>query len=221
MTLAEENYLKTIFTLEQETGKGVSTNAIASYLDTRAASVSDMLRKLSDKELISYRKYYGAKLTKKGKEIALGVIRRHRLWETFLVEKLGFGWDEVHEVAEQLEHIKSERLVDAIDRFLDYPKFDPHGDFIPDANGNWTQPQTRPLSDCKPGFRGTIMGVKDSSGEFLKILSRRKIALGSTFEVLEREDFDGSLRVSMDSEISSITRKIAENIFVTSDDKSA
>lgn len=214
MTLAEENYLKTIFFLEEENEQGVSTSSIAAHLDTRAASVSDMLRKLSEKGLISYRKYYGATLTDTGRKHALGVIRRHRLWETFLVNKLGFGWDEVHEVAEQLEHINSERLVDAIDRFLGYPKFDPHGDFIPDAEGNWTQVQTRPLSDCQEGTRVTVMGVRDSSSEFLQILDRRNIRLGSSFVILERESFDGSLKVRQGNTETSFTRKMAEGIFV-------
>lgn len=214
MTLAEENYLKSIFFLEQESDKGVSTNAIATYLDTRAASVSDMLRKLSGKGLIHYRKYHGALLTESGRRHALGVIRRHRLWETFLVEKLGFGWDEVHEVAEQLEHIKSERLVEAIDKFLDYPKYDPHGDFIPDANGNWTEVNTLPLADCQAGDRGTVFGVRDSSTDFLRILNRRDIGLGSFFIVLEKEAFDGSLKLQINGVESSFTRKMAQSIFV-------
>jgi DtxR family Mn-dependent transcriptional regulator len=137
MTLAEENYLKAIFHIEQETGKGASTSSISKSLNTRAASVSDMLRKLAEKKLISYEKYYGANLTNKGRHIAIMTIRRHRLWETFLVEKLNFGWDEVHEVAEDLEHIKSDQLINALDTFLGYPELDPHGDPIPDANGNW------------------------------------------------------------------------------------
>src|SRR5690606_25078163 len=136
LSLSEENYLKSIFHLEQKNPAGVSTNALAEQLETKASSVTDMLKKLSDKKLVIYRKYQGVKLSKSGREIALSVIRKHRLWEVFLVEKLEFNWDEVHEVAEQLEHIRSEKLIRELDRFLDFPKRDPHGDPIPDSKGN-------------------------------------------------------------------------------------
>jgi DtxR family transcriptional regulator, Mn-dependent transcriptional regulator len=130
-TLSEENYLKAIYHLSKEEDESVSTNALAERLETTAASVSDMLKKLAKKELIEYKKYQGVNISEKGKRVALQIIRKHRLWEVFLVEKLSFNWDEVHEIAEQLEHIDSPTLVKRLDEFLGYPKFDPHGDPIP------------------------------------------------------------------------------------------
>ena len=129
---AEENYVKAIYALDTQTKKGVSTNLIAKKLQTKASSVTDMLQKLSGKRLVDYKKYHGVQLSKKGKKIAASVIRKHRLWETFLVRKLHFSWDEVHDIAEQLEHIQSERLIDGLDAFLEFPTVDPHGDPIPD-----------------------------------------------------------------------------------------
>ena len=135
MTTSEENYLKVIYHLSNLSPKGVNTNAIAGMLDTKASSVTDMLKKLSDKELVDYQKYQGVFLTDKGKLNAKMIVRNHRLWEVFLVEKLGFAWDEVHEVAEELEHIRSEKLINQLDKFLNFPSFDPHGDPIPNAKG--------------------------------------------------------------------------------------
>jgi DtxR family Mn-dependent transcriptional regulator len=215
MTLAEENYLKAIFHIEQESGQGASTSSISKHLDTRAASVSDMLRKLSDKKLISYEKYYGASLTEKGRLAAIMTIRRHRLWETFLVEKLHFGWDEVHEVAEDLEHIKSDQLINALEAHLDFPKVDPHGDPIPDAHGNWKQIDKKTLSDCEESERGIIVGVKDSSADFLQLLDKRNIAIGSKFEVDFVERFDGSIQVKINHRSLLLTQKLAENIYVS------
>ncbi|KAA1244724.1 metal-dependent transcriptional regulator [Aquimarina sp. RZ0] len=214
MTFAEENYLKTIFYLEQEATEGVSTSAIADYLDTRAASVSDMLQKLAKKELIEYKKYYGAILTHNGRNHAILVIRRHRLWETFLVEKLHFGWEEVHEVAEQLEHIKSEKLINAMDKMLGYPKIDPHGDPIPDANGNFTKIEKRLLADCEEKWTGTIVGVKDTSSDFLKILDRKQINLGTVFYILNKEKYDGSIRLKIEDESIALSQKMASNIYI-------
>ena len=215
MTLAEENYLKAIFHIEQETGQGATTSAISKSLNTRAASVSDMLRKLSDKDLISYEKYYGASLTQKGRHSAIMIIRRHRLWETFLVEKLHFGWDEVHEVAEDLEHIKNDQLINALDAHLGYPKIDPHGDPIPDATGKWTVLEKKLLSKCQSGDKGTIIGVKDSSPEFLKLLDKRQIAIGSQLVIENFEPFDNSVNLSLDGHPMMLTNKLAENIYVS------
>lgn len=215
MTLAEENYIKAIFHIEQETQKGASTSAISKHLNTRAASVSDMLRKLSDKKLISYEKYYGATLTKKGKEQAVMIIRRHRLWETFLVEKLHFGWDEVHEVAEELEHIKNDQLIKALDEFLGHPKVDPHGDPIPDSNGHWATVEKKLLSECQENDKGSIIAVKDSSADFLQLLDKRKIAIGSRFEIQSIESFDGSINILIDGRPMLLTNQLAENLFAS------
>ncbi len=215
MTLAEENYLKAIFHIEQETGKGASTSSISKSLNTRAASVSDMLRKLAEKKLISYEKYYGANLTNKGRHIAIMTIRRHRLWETFLVEKLNFGWDEVHEVAEDLEHIKSDQLINALDTFLGYPELDPHGDPIPDANGNWQKIDKKTLSECQENDQGTIVGVKDSSAASLKLLDKRDISIGSTFKIDSIESFDHSIHLNIGDQFLLLTKKLADNIFVS------
>lgn len=215
MTLAEENYIKAIYHIVQETKKGASTSAISAHLHTRAASVSDMLRKLADKKLISYEKYYGASLTKNGELQALMIIRRHRLWETFLVEKLGFGWDEVHDVAEDLEHVQSDRLINALDAFLEYPSVDPHGDPIPDSSGKWKPLNKKPLSHCEAGDQGIIIGVKDSSPNFLKLLDKRKIALGTEFKIIDVESFDGSITLKIDDQLQMLTNKLAKNIFIT------
>lgn len=217
MTLAEENYIKTIFALQQEKDKGVSTNSIASYLNTKAASVSDMLRKLDQKELISYEKYYGARLTEKGEKCAIMIIRRHRLWETFLVDKLNFGWEEVHEVAEQLEHVKSEKLINALDSFLNFPKVDPHGDPIPNANGDLKPIHKKILAECETSNSGIIIGVSDASSEFLKVLDQKKITLGSSFEILRKEPYDGSLELNLNDKTLLLTNKLAQNIFVKID----
>lgn len=214
MTLAEENYLKSIYHLQSDSGKGASTNDIAQLLNTRAASVSDMLRKLADKKYISYEKYYGASLTDSGKAHAISIIRRHRLWETFLVNKLHFGWEEVHEVAEQLEHIKSDKLIDALDHFLGFPKIDPHGDVIPNKDGNWTEIQKELLTNCVVNTTGTIVGVKDSSSAFLKLLDKKQIALGVQFKVEDIEEFDDTMTLNIDGKALHLSKKLTDNIFV-------
>ena len=137
MTFSEENYLKTIYHLTTSLSTEISTNAIAEMMETKASSVTDMLKKLAEKDLVHYKKYQGVFLTPKGKLAAKMIVRKHRLWEVFLVEKLDFSWDEVHEVAEQLEHIQSKKLIDKLDQFLEYPSIDPHGDPIPNAKGEW------------------------------------------------------------------------------------
>jgi len=177
-TLSEENYLKAIFHLERKYPSGVSTNALAEEMETKASSVTDMIKKLSDKDLVNYKKYQGVKLSKSGKHTAVSVIRKHRLWEVFLVEKLGFAWDEVHDVAEQLEHIQSEKLIQELDKFLGFPKQDPHGDPIPDAQGNFSVFNKALLADLDKGDSGICVGLKDSSPAFLQFLDKYNIALG-------------------------------------------
>ncbi len=197
-SFTEENYLKIIHTLSGKDGIEVSTSAIAESTATRAASVTDMLKKLSEKGLINYRKYQGVTLTGLGENLALKVIRKHRLWEAFLVEKLGFGWDEVHEIAEELEHISSEILVERLDAFLDYPQFDPHGDPIPDARGNMPDSEYRKLSELKPGDKAVLMAVLDHSQSFLQFLDRTELNLGIRLEVLETNEYDHSYLLRID-----------------------
>ena len=215
LSFTEENHLKAIFHLSIDEEIGVSTNAIAQNLNTKAPSVTDMLKKLCDKELVTYKKYQGAALTDLGRKTALNIIRKHRLWEVFLVEKLNFNWSEVHEVAEQLEHIKSKKLTNELDKFLGYPTKDPHGDPIPNTAGFIKYTTKLLLSDLKIGDKGTFVGVKDSSSAFLKFLDKRKIALGSNIKILHIEDFDDSLHIGMDETNLTISMKSANNIYIT------
>ena len=213
-TLSEENYLKAIYHLELDTGKGVSTNAIAKKLETKASSVSDMIKKLSEKDVVVYKKYKGVTLTVFGKKIAASIVRKHRLWEVFLVDKLNFSWDEVHDVAEQLEHIKSPKLVNQLDSFLGFPSHDPHGDPIPDKDGGLKIIEKSLLSTLEKNETGVCVGVNDSSSEFLKFLDKKEITLGKQITVLEKEDFDDSLSIQIDGKKLSISNKIANNLYV-------
>lgn len=214
MTYSEENYLKAIYHLSQFQKKGVSTNAIAKMLDTKASSVTDMMKKLAEKELINYQRYQGVVLTSSGLYAAKMIVRKHRLWEVFLVEKLNFSWDEVHDLAEELEHIQSEELIDKLDAFLDYPTKDPHGDPIPNAKGELLKMDNKLLSELKAGQKAICVGVKDTSSEFLKYLDKQKIALGSEFEIIEKESFDDSLRILANNIEMAISNKIASNLYI-------
>ncbi len=214
MTLSEENYLKTIYHLTTLLKQEVSTNAIAEKMETKASSVTDMLKKLAEKDLIHYKKYQGVSLTVKGELTAKMIVRKHRLWEVFLVEKLDFSWDEVHDIAEQLEHIKSDKLINKLDDFLDNPTEDPHGDPIPDANGKIIKKEQLLLSDLKESQIGICVGVKDTSSEFLKYLDKQGIALGSKIEFISKEEFDLSLRIKVNDNEITISNKIASNLCV-------
>ncbi len=214
MTISEENYIKVIYHLSLVSPKGVNTNAIAGMLDTKASSVTDMLKKLSEKELVAYQKYQGVSLTEKGFYSAKMIVRKHRLWEVFLVEKLNFSWDEVHEIAEELEHIKSEALINKLDEFLEFPDFDPHGDPIPNANGVIKKVNKLLLSEAILNTEYKCVGVKDSSSDFLKYLDKQKIALGSKIKVKEKESFDDTLLVEIDSRELTLSNKIANNLYV-------
>lgn len=214
MTSSEENYIKVIYHLSVASSKGVSTNAIAEELKTKASSVTDMIKKLSDKNFISHQKYYGVTLTEKGKKEAKMIVRKHRLWEVFLVEKLGFSWDEVHDIAEELEHIKSEKLTNKLDAYLGFPITDPHGDPIPDEKGK-IQPIVKSLlSEVAIQTPFLCVGVKDSSAVFLQYLNKQKITLGSQIKVLEKESFDDSFVIELDGKILTISNKIATNLYV-------
>ncbi len=211
----EENYLKAIYKLSEKTEEAVNTNAIAAEMDTSAASVTDMIKRLSEKELLHYEKYKGVKLSKQGVLLATQLIRKHRLWETFLVEKLNFSWDEVHPMAEQLEHIRSEELIERLDAFLGYPKFDPHGDPIPDKEGNFETFHHLALSELKIGEKGVVVGVKDHSPEFLRYLQQLQLVLGAELEITDRFDYDQSVKIKINgmSELL-VTYKVCSNLFV-------
>jgi DtxR family Mn-dependent transcriptional regulator len=209
---AEENYLKTIYVLEKEFSNGVSTNLIASKIKTKASSVTDMLKKLDAKDLVVYKKYQGVYLTEHGKLSALKVIRKHRLWECFLVQKLHFKWDEVHDIAEQLEHVKSEELINKLDAFLKYPKLDPHGDPIPDSHGRIILNKTTSISKMKIGATGILVAVKDSSATFLKYLNKKNLALGDKIKVIDIEPFDNSYHIETKTHRLVITNSVADNL---------
>ena len=214
MTHSEENYLKAIFHLSKGGSEAVSTNAIAKQTETKPSSVTDMVRRLSEKGLVNYKKYQGVTLSVEGRKLALAVIRKHRLWEVFLVEKLEFSWDEVHEVAEQLEHIKSEKLIDKLDELLNFPKFDPHGDPIPGKDGKLPSDEKHLLSNMPLDTRGICVGVKDSSSSFLKYLDKNQIALGNHIELIDREEFDHSLHVKVEGRPMYLSHQIASNLYV-------
>jgi len=215
LTFSEENHLKSIFHLSSDPELGVSTNSIADNLNTKASSVTEMLKKLSDKNLIVYKKYHGAQLTEKGRKTALNIIRKHRLWEVFLVDKLNFKWDEVHEIAEQLEHIQSKKLTNELDKFLNFPTKDPHGDPIPNPAGFIKFTPKLKLSDLNIGETGKFIGVKDSTSTFLKYLDKRQISLVCNIKVLHQEEFDQSLHVGLDDTNLTISIKTASNLYIT------
>jgi DtxR family transcriptional regulator, Mn-dependent transcriptional regulator len=215
LSLTEENYLKAIYHLSDGGAKSVLTNELAEAMNTKAASATDMIKKLSAKDFISYEKYYGVNVTAKGKTEALLVIRKHRLWETFLVEKLGFRWDEVHEVAEQLEHINSKRLIEKLDEFLGYPKADPHGDPIPDRNGKLKQLHQVPLDQLKTGFQGSIVAVKDSDSNLLKYLDKIGARPGIKIKIIGKEDYDDSMEILLEDHRVFISKEVSQNILVT------
>lgn len=211
----EENYLKSIFHLSQKEDP-VSTNSISEDLKTKPASVSDMLRKLSDKNMLFYEKYKGVRLTPEGKAVALWLVRKHRLWEVFLLKTLGFSWDEVHDVAEQLEHIKSRTLIERLDKFLGFPQYDPHGDPIPDQFGNWHPISSVPLAEISPNTTCHVVSVSDADPAFLRYLGKVGISIGAKIEILDRIEFDGSIEIrirELDNKL--ISKQIAENILVT------
>ena len=215
LSQSEENYIKAIYSLCEENNDAVSTNLLADNLQTKASSVTDMLKKLSEKKLVSYKKYKGCSLTNTGEKAALKVIRKHRLWEVFLVDKLDFGWDEVHDVAEQLEHIRSIKLTEQLDQFLDYPKYDPHGDPIPDKEGNFAKRgKTALLNELKINDIATVIGVADGSPSFLQFLDKHKIQLGSEVELIAAFEFDGSVSIRVNNKELSLSKIAATKICV-------
>lgn len=214
----KEDYLKAIYKLSKTEGKGVSTNAIADELSTKASSVSDMVKKLSDKNLVNYIKYQGTNLTDEGEKIALNIIRKHRLWEVFLVEKLKFGWEEIHEIAEQLEHIRSPKLIDKLDEHLGFPKNDPHGDPIPNRDGVFPEQNRVVLSAMPLGAKGKLIGVSEDSKEFLRYLDSIKLELGAEIEIVDIFKFDNSFKIMINkSQELTISEAIANNLNISKD----
>lgn len=214
MTLSEEDYIKAIYHLGIGKEHPISTNAIADQMETKPSSVTDMIKKLSDKNLVNYKKYKGVSLTQDGEITALSIIRKHRLWEVFLVDKLDFAWDEVHVVAEQLEHIKSDKLIDKLDTYLGNPRVDPHGDPIPSKDGEFKKSVKKLISELPTGSEGVCVGVNDSSAAFLKFLDKNGISLGDTLKILEKEDFDGSVSIEVNNKEMRISDQIASNLFL-------
>ena len=216
LSYTEENYIKTIYKLSESGSREVNTNAIADTLQTKAASVSDMLKKLSSKNFIHYVKYRGVSLSPEGQKIALQIIRKHRLWEVFLVEKLHFNWDEVHEVAEELEHITSPLLVKRLDEFLGFPKTDPHGDPIPSEEGEINHPVQVLAADLQVNETGVISGVKDTRPLFLQHLDKIGINLGARITLVDRIEYDKSLELQFENQKTIlISNEVARNLLVS------
>ena len=212
---SEENYIKAIFHLQQDVGP-VTTNEVAHELKTRPASVTDMMKKLKTKKLLHYQPYQGFRLSSEGTKVALGIIRRHRLWEFFLAEKLKFTWDEVHEVAEDLEHVSNKKLIDKLDEFLGFPRVDPHGDPIPDVNGKIEISKKICLTELSLNTPAIVSSVSDQSSEILELLEHKKITLGIKMEVKRKFEFDSSMEVRIGRQQAfTISKQLAENIFVT------
>lgn len=210
---SEENYIKAIFHLQREDGT-VTTNELANELKTKPASVTDMMKKLKTKKLLHYQPYQGFRLSSEGNKVALTIIRRHRLWEYFLAEKLKFSWDEVHAVAEDLEHVSSKKLIDKLDEFLGFPRVDPHGDPIPDMNGKIETSKQIPLTELPLNRSAVVCHVSDQSTEILDLLKHKNISLGTKLEVKKKFDFDGSMEIKIRQQLFTISEQLAKNIFV-------
>ena len=211
---SEEDYLKAIYSLYRN-GDYISTNEIAHYLDMKASSVTDMIKKLADKNWINYIKYKGVSLTDEGKNIALQIIRKHRLWETFLVNNLNFGWDQVHDIAEQLEHIDSLELINRLDDFLGNPKFDPHGDPIPDKYGKINDKRkSQPLCSLQKDQKGIIVGVNDGSSVFLRYLDKEGLTLGTEIIIDEIFDFDLSYKLKINAKFLTVSERVSKNLLI-------
>ncbi len=217
LSLTEEDYLKAIYYLsDKELSKGISTNEIAKRIDLSAASVSDMIKKLSQKGVVHYVKYQGVTLTESGQKHAIYLIRKHRLWETFLVEKLKFSWDEVHEIAEQLEHIQSRKLIEKLDEFLDFPEHDPHGDPIPNEKGEIIKRKRISLKNAPQQQLLKVIAVEESTPLFLKHLNKIQVNIGTQIKILEKIAYDESLEIEINQDrILMVSKEVAENIYIT------
>lgn len=213
-TASEENYLKAIFHL-QEGQEAVTTNALAQKLKTSPASITDMTKRLSVKKLLHYKPYYGFTLTTEGKKMALSVVRRHRLWEYFLSQKLGISWEEIHSLAEELEHVSSKLLIDRLDEYLGFPSVDPHGDPIPDARGKMAPRYNLPLLKLPQKQKAVVCQVLEQSPEMLDLLKRKNITIGSKVEVRQHFDYDQSIELKINASCTTISAQLAKNILVT------
>jgi DtxR family Mn-dependent transcriptional regulator len=214
-SLAEENYLKAIYKIQEKHGDMVTTSALAENLGINAASVTDFIKKMAAKKLISYEKSKGVRLSEQGRQIALSIIRKHRLWEVWLVNNLGFKWDEVHEIAEQLEHVISDELIEHLDKHLGYPKADPHGDLIPDAKGRFIKNSSKPLNECTKGDKVKFTGVAEHSNPFLQYLTKSNIKLGDELLVEAIEEFDKSFQVKINNkERKLLSKDVVKNLLV-------
>lgn len=216
LSYTEENYLKALFRITHENNRKTEagTNELAAQLGVKPATVNDMLKKLKEKKLIDYEKYGKIRMTPKGLKAGVEVLRKHRLWETFLYEKLDFSWDEVHEVAEQLEHIQSAKLIEALDKFLDYPQFDPHGDVIPNARGEMKHVYELTLADMEPGQQCKMVAVKDNSAPFLQYVIELGLGINNRIKLISRSSFDDMLLIEVDKKRKGVSLKFAENIYV-------
>ncbi|SDD47890.1 iron (metal) dependent repressor, DtxR family [Mucilaginibacter pineti] len=213
-TLAEENYLKSIYHLSIS-ADNVSTNQIAAALNTKASSVTDMLKKLAEKALINYTRYQGVNLTPSGEKIAINIIRKHRLWEYFLVEKLNFKWDQVHDMAEEMEHISSAELIDRLDEFMGHPRHDPHGDPIPDSEGRFKTAELKPVSALMVNQCGIISGVRDHTSPFLQYLEKQQLTIGKKITITDIIEYDHSVALKTDTEKEvHISREVANNLLI-------
>lgn len=218
-TQSEENYIKALLHLSSvdrtmREKEGVGTNDLAAYLEVKPSTVNEMLKRLKEKDLIFHEKYKKVTLTEFGEALALKIIRKHRLWETFLHKKLDFDWDEVHDVAEQLEHVQSEKLIEKIDKFLDYPKYDPHGDPIPNSQGVLPKRESTKLSSVNKNLICTVLAVCDTSKAFLNYLEDLDIAIGAELKVIEKIHYDGSLKIVKEGNLLTLSKKVADNILV-------
>lgn len=209
----EENYIKALLRLTLEKAEA-GTNELAAHLGVKPATATDMLKKLREKQLIDYEKYGKISLTLEGRKKAMQVLRRHRLWETFLYEKLGFAWDEVHDIAEQLEHIQSEKLVEKLDKFLDFPEFDPHGDAIPNAEGEIKVFFTQTLSQVAIGNVCRMAAVKDNSATFLQYVAQVGLGINEHIKVISKQPYDALTCIEVNGKQSNVSQKFTENIFV-------
>lgn len=216
-SFTEENYIKAIFKLEEiARPKAVATNDIAIKLSMQPATVTDMIKRLSEKKIVSYKKYHGVVLTSKGKKIALDIIRKHRLWEVFLVKKLNYKWDEVHDIAEQLEHIISDDLINKLDDFLGNPKFDPHGDAIPDKDGNMRYMNSLPLTAItKKKFTYVFSGVLNHETKFLQYLTNINLSIGNTIDIESINEYDSSFKIKINKKHHEfLSEQVASSILV-------
>jgi DtxR family transcriptional regulator, Mn-dependent transcriptional regulator len=220
LSFTEENYLKALYQIiyENNKKKDAGTNELATHLGVKPATVNDMLKKLKEKKLINYEKYGKIQLTRSGIKAGLEVIRKHRLWETFLCSKLGFEWDEVHDIAEQLEHIQSQELIEKLDKFLDYPEFDPHGDVIPNSKGEVKYKHNTTLSQIEPGQTCKMVAVKDNSAPFLKYVIEVGLGINNMIKVVSKNPYDELLQIEVNGKTSNVSQKFAENIYIICQD---